>query len=220
MYVRKMIYKNINLLYDKNRIVQEIMSCENIFFDIAPYSHWISLAKQNKIFMVETLENYESITVQDQGKLIEKKFRAPKSFYIKSPNFNDKSYAQIKKNLYRDSQWNPNIKNKLSYTKMFIENLPFDSIDLVRVFITENTFLPTHHDGIEYQDKKNIGLSIVPIHSDTPLLVYNPYFKKIESIYSSSFIFNDRYLHGIPLVNGLRIDIRIFGEFKKEFIKF
>lgn len=212
-----MIYKDFNINYDKEKIVEEVLECKDLFFEIPPYDYWIDLAKRNKVFMVESKENYDRITFQNSKGIIKNALEAPKSFYIKSIDFKNKSYAESKKSIEGISIYNPKIANRLQYTKHVIENLPFETINLVRVFITENTFLPTHHDRLLYSQKSGIGLSLVPIHSNSPLMYYDPREKKINSIFSSSFLFDDSYLHGIPIVDGLRIDIRVFGNLKKEY---
>lgn len=213
-----MIYKELDFEFDKETVVQEIMSCSSEFFDIAPYDHWINLAKNKKIFMVESLENYENITLEIGGKKISKAIPPPRSFYLRNSNFLEKSYAKSKNQKMDFCVWNPKVMEKLSYTKSVIEKLPFKNIGLVRAFITENSFLPTHHDRINSDKTKNKGISLVPIHSDSPLMFYDPEKKQINKTLSSAFIFDDSYLHGIPMTKGIRIDIRVFGLFKDDYL--
>jgi len=213
--IQEMIYKDLKIEYDKDRVVKEILSCKDLYIDIPPYKFWLELAKNNKIFMVETLERYDSISLVDNNKIVKKSIDPPKSFYIRSSNFNNNSYLQSKKITQDPFFWNNKIGNRLDYTRVVIESLPFLKIGLVRAFITENTFLPTHHDAINTKKIDNLGVSLVPIHSNTPLMVYNTESRNIESIFSSCFLFDDSYLHGIPMTNGLRIDIRVFGILKE-----
>lgn len=209
-----MIFKDTKIDYDSDLVVKEILSCRDLFVDIPPYQRWIDLAKQHKIFMVENEDRYDSITVQNNGHLIKKSIKPPQSFYIKSSEFDFQPYSKSKKADFSQSFWNPNIRDRLPYTRSLIDQLPFDHIGLIRVFILENTFLPTHQDKIVSDINSSLGLSLVPIHSGTPLMVYDPVSRRIESIFSNCFLFDDSYLHGIPMVNGLRIDIRVFGKFK------
>jgi hypothetical protein len=208
-----MIFKDYEIIYDQDLVVTEILSCRDLFVDIPPYQYWIDQAKQKKIFMVETEERYNSITVQCEDEIIRKSIDSPKSFYLKSSNESFQPYAKSKRYNLNDSFWNPKIGNRLNYTKSLIDSLPFEQIGLIRVFVTENTFLPTHQDRVFLDEDAGIGLSLVPVHSGSPLMIYDPKSEKIESVFSSSFLFNDSYLHGIPMVYGLRIDIRIFGKF-------
>jgi hypothetical protein len=208
-----MIFEDIEIDYDHDLVMKEILSCRDLFVDIPPYQNWIDLAKQRKIFMVESKERYDSITVQNKNVLVKKSIHPPQSFYIKSSDAKFQPYSKSKKLNFDNSTWNFLIGDRLKYTKFLIENLPFEEIGLVRVFILENTFLPTHHDKIICNINSNLGISLVPIHSGSPLMIYDRELDKIESVFSSAFLFDDSNLHGIPMVNGLRIDIRIFGKF-------
>lgn len=208
-----MIFRDIKIDYDSDLVVKEILSCRDLYIDIPPYQHWIDLAKQKKIFMVETEDRYDSITSQNNGHVTKKSINPPQSFYIKSSEDSFQPYSKSKKYSFARSDWNSNINDRLQYTKSLINELPFDKIGLVRVFILENTFLPTHHDRVFY-DTNSLGLSIVPIHSGTPLMIHDRKSKEIHSTFSNCFLFDDSNLHGIPMVNGLRIDIRVFGKFK------
>jgi len=209
----QMIFKDIEIDYDRDLVTKEILSCRNLFVDIPPYQYWIDRAKKKMVFMVETESRYDSITYQHDGKIIKKNIDPPKSFYIKSSEKIYQPYSKSKNYNLDNSFWNPNIGDRLTYTKSLIDSLPFEKIGLVRVFILENTFLPTHNDRAISSAVRSIGVSLVPIHSGSPLMIHNPTLKKIESVFSSAFLFDDSYLHGIPMVNGLRIDIRIFGKF-------
>jgi hypothetical protein len=209
-----MIVQDLKLDYDCDLVVKEILSCKEFFVDIPPYKFWLDLAKKKKIFMVETDERYDSITMQDKNQITTKIIKPPQSFYIKSSDLGHQPYSKSKKTDFRKSYWNTQIEDRLTYTKKLLDKLPFEYIGLVRVFILENTFLPTHQDRITSDVNSHLGLSLVPIHSGTPLMIYNPRSGKIESTFSNCFLFDDSYLHGIPMVHGLRIDIRIFGKLK------
>jgi len=209
-----MIVQDLKLDYNCDLVVKEILSCRDFFVDIPPYKYWIDLAKKKKIFMVETEDRYDSITIQDKNQVIKKSVRPPQSFYIKSFNSDYQPYSKSKKTDFTKSCWNKQIEDKIIYTKTLIETLPFEYIGLVRVFVLENTFLPTHQDRITSDANSQLGLSLVPTHSGSPLMIYDPNSGKIESVFSNSFLFDDSFLHGIPMVHGLRIDIRIFGKLK------
>jgi hypothetical protein len=128
-----------------------------------------------------------------------------------------KSYHQVKDHEPEKSDWNTEVLSNISYTKKIIEALPFDKIGLVRVFLIENTFLPTHHDKTRLL-KNNLGISLVPIDSGAPLIIFDKESLHPHPVFSSSFIFDDFDLHGIPMVDGIRIDIRVFGEFRSDLI--
>ena len=213
-----MIYKNLDYEYDKEKVIQEIMSCSDLFYSIAPLASWINLAKQKRIFMVESEQLYENITYQDANGIVEKSLKPPMSFYIKKDsNFHNAAYSKAKNFSLENSLYNPSINGRLEYCIKVIEELPFSHIGLIRVFIVENTFLPTHHDGLYNEKFRNLGISLVTIHSGSPLNYFNRKNNKVESTYSSCFLFDDSCLHGIPMVYGLRIDIRIFGILKGDF---
>lgn len=196
-------------------MTKEILSCSEFFFEIPPYESWIKLAMENKIPMVETLERYESITFIKDGKIIRKEIPPPKSLYLKRPKSEFQTYTLSKIFDAGHCSWNENILDKIPYTKSVIESLPFTKIGIVRVFVTENTFLPTHDDKISIL-KNNLGISLVPIDSGSPLVIFDRESHTRYSVFSSSFIFDDINLHGIPMVLGLRIDVRIFGEFRTD----
>lgn len=211
------MYREFNLTYDKDLVAQEILSCSESFFEIPPYDSWINLALENKIPMVESLDRYQSITFVKNREIVRKEIPPPKSLYLKSPKLDFKTYS-LSKIFDADScSWNSKILDKIPYTKEIIENLPFTKIGIVRVFLTENTFLPTHDDRINIL-KNNLGISLVPIDSGTPLIIFDRESHKKYSVFSSSFVFDDTNLHGIPMVEGSRIDIRVFGEFRPEFL--
>jgi hypothetical protein len=209
-----MIFKDIKIDYDRRLVVKEILTCRNLFVDIPPYRHWLDLAKQKKIFMVESEDRYNNITFLQDGKTIKNIIDPPKSFYIKSSDKTYQPYSKLKNYDIDNSFWNLEIGDRLEYTKKLIDALPFEKIGLVRVFILENTFLPTHQDKVDSGIDNSVGLSLVPVHSQSPIMAYNPKSMEIESTLSSAFIFDDSYLHGIPMVNGVRIDIRVFEKFK------
>jgi len=208
-----MVFENFELAYDRDLVAEEILSCRDLFVDIPPYQYWIDFAKQKKIFMIDTEDRYDSITCQHDDVITKKIIDPPKSFYIKSSSETHQSYPKSKLYNIDKSFWNPNIGDRLKYTKSLLDSLPFEKIGLVRVFILENAFLPIHHDGINHTSAGGIGLSLVPVHSGSPLMIYDRRSKKMESVFSSSFFFDDSHLHGIPMVDGLRIDIRVFGKF-------
>jgi hypothetical protein len=212
------MYREFDFTYDKNLMTQEILSCSEFFFEIPPYESWIDLAVKNYIPMIESLDRYQSITFIKNGKTIRKKISPPRSLYLRSPNFDFKSYSQAKNHQPENSIWNIEILDKIPYTREVIESLPFNKIGIVRVFLTENTFLPTHDDRT-ISLKNNLGISLVPIDSGSPLVIFDRKSHKSYPVFSSSFIFDDFDLHGIPMVEGLRIDVRVFGEFQNDFIQ-
>lgn len=210
-----MIYKEIDLKYDKDLMTKEILSCSPSFFEIPPYESWINSAIQNKIPMIESIDRYNSITFKKNNQVIKKEIPPPKSLYFRSPNFDFKSYSLSKIYNPEFCSWNTKIIDNISYTKTVIESLPFKKIGIIRVFITENTFLPTHDDKTGVL-KNNLGISLVPVDSGSPLIIFDRKSHKGHPVFSSSFIFDDCELHGIPMVNGLRIDVRVFGEFRTD----
>lgn len=211
------MYKELDFEYDKTRMTQEILSCSDLFFEIPPYEYWMDLAMKNKIPMVESLERYRSITFVKNEGIIRKEISPAKSLYFKSPKSEFKSYSESKLFDAESCVWNEKILDKISYTKEVIENLPFSKIGIVRVFLCKNTFIPTHDDKTKSL-KNNIGISLVPVHSETPFIIFDRKSNRSYPVLSSSFIFDDSNLHGIPMVHGLRIDVRIFGDFKSDFV--
>lgn len=211
------MYREFDLAYDKDLITQEILSCSESFFEIPPYEKWINLGIENKIPMIESLDRYQSITFIKNEQIIRKEIPSPRSLYLKSPKIDFKKYNQLKTFNANCCVWNGEVLDKIPYTKKVIESLPFNTIGIVRVFLTENTFLPTHNDKTGIL-KNNLGISLVPISSGSPLIIFDRDSYKRYPVFSSSFIFDDSNLHGIPMVEGIRIDIRIFGEFRNDFV--
>lgn len=212
------MYREFDFAYDKDLMTREILSCAESFFEIPPYESWINLAIENKIPMVESLDRYQSITCVNNQTIIRKQISPPRSLYLRSPDLNFTSYSQTKTCRPEKSIWNDKILSKIPYTKKVIECLPFNTIGMVRVFLTENTFLPTHHDITRIFYHKNLGISLVPIDSGSPMIIFDRDTHKPCPVFSSSFIFDDHDLHGIPMVEGIRIDVRIFGDFRNDFL--
>jgi hypothetical protein len=211
-----MIFKDLNFNYDSAQVIQEILSCREHFFEIPPYDYILEKALDGEFFMVESQEKYQAIDYiknTDSGfKKIKRSIAAPHSFYIRHSDVKSKSYQQIKNSKTESFFWNSLVLDKLSYTRSIIEKLPFDRVDCVRAFIIEQSFLPTHHDNVNGCDENNIGISLVPVHSGTPMIVYDSAENKTIPILSPCFLFDDSNYHGIPWVNNIRIDIRVFGK--------
>jgi hypothetical protein len=219
---KDIIYGDLDFPYDSEKIKEEILSLKDNFFEIPPYKIWLDQVKSNEIFPVETENYYNNITyitvdAENRYTKFKKTISPPTSLYLRNDfSKDDKSYSKTKNLSLNQITWNKNLLEKIPYTKSVIEKLPFDKLGLVRVFLTENSFLPTHHDGSYNEWSKNIAINLVPESGKVPFKFSTNGKTGIKEVYSNCFIFNDRYLHGIPYVPNLRIDIRIFGEFNSK----
>jgi hypothetical protein len=222
---------NINTDFDFNLISQEIINCKSNWIETPIWQNWIDMAESGQFFKVETDEMYNKISRSYKdatGKEIRDKRELDGFYniYLRAPEeeaeFKNKSFNRTKYLTHSDWRWRPSLAGKLPYTIKCIESLPYKSIGLVRVFITKNTFFPTHYDYDYNLDTvnesgvddltKTLGISLIPSTGDVPLKIWSNIDNSVKTVHGNSMIFRDSQPHGVPYTPGIRITIRIFGE--------
>jgi hypothetical protein len=86
----------------------------------------------------------------------------------------------------------------------------------VRVFVYRDSFLPVHRDTIADTDAlddpgKLLGISLVPARGDVGTLIWDD-SGRVHDLRGQCFMFDDSRWHGVPMTQGLRITLRVFGE--------
>jgi hypothetical protein len=234
MDYHNLVAAKLNLDLDYKTILDEILSCEFAYVYTPPKDVVINSALENKVFYVADKEFYKNSDFIDSSNpntlnnIVTKSIRGPNLFYLRlSRNIvgTNENYAKSKLRNIDEFDWRTDLLDKIPYTKKVIENI-FTKIGIVRVFVTKDSFIPAHRDYIDIEDvyhfynpnhystdfKKVLGLSLIPCTGDTPLKIYSPYEKTVIDVPGNAMLFNDSLFHGVPMTNGYRVDIRIFGE--------
>lgn len=222
MDIKTVLAAGLDLNFDYEKIKNEILSTREFWDHSPPYDFNIDAAKQGKIFPAEAIEMYDKIDFQDKFALrTTKELRGQYIFYMRyhPTNKSKVSRFDITKNLTVDEwKWRPEIIDRTPYFKNCIESLNYNHIGCIRVFITENTFFPTHRDYGWEQEQLNtnydacFGLSIIPDTGNVPMKIYSFATKQVHEIFGNAMLFNDSAWHGVSMVEGIRITIRVFGQ--------
>lgn len=227
MNYHNILAAKLNLDIDYKKIYDEILSCEDAFIYTPPKDIVINDGLSKRVFLVADEQTYKNSDYIDTitSSIITRSVRGPNIFYLRLSNDvlnNNENYANSKQKNIDEYKWRVDLLDKISYTKKIIENI-FTKIGIVRIFVTKDTFIPAHRDygdaskyynmkyfSTEYQ--KVLGLSLIPSTGDVPMKIYSPIYKKVVDVPGNAMLFNDSAFHGVPITNGYRITIRIFGE--------
>lgn len=226
----KILAANLNFDFDYDKIGREIINCRSSWIQTPIWQNWIDMAFDGKFFKVETNEMYERISrsTKDENGNEVKDDRELKGFYNlylttpeKESEFKNRSFNRTKYLNHQNWHWRNSLKDKIPYTINCIEKLPFTKIGLIRVFITENTFFPTHFDYEQFRDTENttgqddltktLGISLIPRTGNVPLKIWSKTDQTVKQVPGHAMIFKDSEPHGVPYTPELRITIRIFG---------
>jgi hypothetical protein len=220
--IKNILAAELYLNFDYNRIKEEILSTREFWNHSPPYDFNINAAKQGSIFASASMDIYDQADFQtSQHRHINKDLRGQYIFYMKYHKDNIKNINRFdvtKKLNVEGWQWRPEIIERTCYLKSCIESLPYDHIGCIRVFVTENTFFATHRDygwGEEILSKDYdscFGLSIIPDTGGVPMKIQSFETGTIHEISGNAMLFNDSAWHGVGMVNGIRITIRVFGK--------
>jgi hypothetical protein len=214
----------LNFDFDFNKINDEILSLKSLWKESPISKYWLKKAQSGEVFMSESVSMYDNVTHRYRdGEEIKKAIGNYPSFYnlyLRShgpeEKFNFENFGVTKYLDHENWIWRDSIKNKISYTMSCIESLPYKTIGLVRVLITEKTFLPTHIDceaGDLVKDLgKTLGISLISDTGGVPLKIWSKKDNCIKDLWSNSIIFKDSEAHAVPFTDGRRITIRIFGD--------
>ena len=223
MNVTDLLAAELNFPFDYTKIKQEMISLRQYWRYTPPYKGHIDTAMAGLVFKSETDELYKKIDyIDDDGTThVHNGMQGQYIFYLRE-NRNNTTAEKfiITKSLPTDSwDWIEQYKSIIPYTIECIESLPYNHIGCIRVFVTENTFFPTHRDygmggpavlSDEYE--KTLGLSIIPDTGNVPMQIYSYKNKEVCKVPGNAMLFNDSAFHGVGYTSGIRITIRVFGD--------
>jgi len=225
----------LNFDFDYEKIKTEMMSLRPFWKYTPPYKANLDAPFSYDIFMSDTKEYYDKIdyivdhTVSNSG-IVKRSLQGQYIFYLRKHKdnlLNDTRFSYVKNLDTSGWDWIENYKSKIPYTIQCIENIGYEHIGCIRVFVTENTFFPTHRDTlhgtpdnpkISHDYERCLGLSLIPDTGDVPMSIYSEKENKVCKVYGNAMLFNDSAYHGVEFTPGIRITIRIFG--KIDFQKF
>jgi hypothetical protein len=90
------------------------------------------------------------------------------------------------------------------------------------VFVSEDTFMPTHRDsgaaapGETVDRSKAIGISLIPATGGVGMDIWDPVEERVHNISGHCLLFDDSRWHGVPMTSGVRITMRVFGDLDVE----
>ena len=205
--------------FDYPRMAREILSCREFFVYTPPYQRQIDGARSGDIpFMSESAARYGAIDTMEDGAVRRKRLRGASIFYLRNSTENDvtrDSRFSVTKTLSHESwYWRPELKERIGYTVECIESLPYRTLGLIRVFVCEDTFMPTHRDTVPaegYDRTKAIGVSLVPATGGVGMLIWDDVARAVRDVKGNCLLFDDSKWHGVPMTRGARITLRIFG---------
>jgi hypothetical protein len=220
---RDFIGATLDYAFDFGRIEREIRACEEHFVYTAPYQSIVERGLGGALpFLSESADNYRSIDTYLSGTR-RNALRATSSLYLRNSRqhdaLRDPSYRFTKALDHRSWFWRAELAAKIPYTIESIESLPYTRLGLVRAFISENTFMPTHRDMAPgpghrrpYSKKHAIGISLVPATGGVGVLVWDESKRRAIDLRGHCLLFDDSRWHGVAMTQGMRITLRIFGE--------
>ena len=223
----KIVAADLKLNFDFEKISSEIKNCRSLWSYTPIWHKWINDANSGAVFKVESDELYKKVTSKVPELTFEKELQGFYTLYLRTPMGDlkkKKSFSVTKYLDHKNWEWNKDLEHNIPYTIKCIESLPYDHIGLIRIFITENTFLPTHSDYDQKLEKsgnktdlsKTLGISIVSSTGGVPLKIWSKKENAVKEIYGHCHIFRDSIPHGVPFTKDIRITIRIFGEVRYE----
>jgi len=204
--------------FDYGRIKSEIRSCKELFLYTPPYQRQVEAGLSGRIpFMSESAENYRRIDILERG-AGGSELRGVSIFYLRNSAEGDvlrrSPYGVTKGFGHGSWHWRPELEERIPYTIECIGSLPYKALGLVRVFVCQDPFMPTHRDvePDSYDKSRAVGVSLIPATGDVGMLIWNRVARRVEEVRGNCIVFDDSLWHGVPMTRGLRITIRIFGE--------
>jgi hypothetical protein len=219
-----LIAATLDYAFDYERIAREIRSCEEYFVYTPPYLDQIDDGLSGELpFMSESAENYGRIDVFKRAGIERHELRGVRIFYLRNSKEGDVTrdarFATNKGRGHESWFWRPELAARIGYTIECIESLPYRTLGLVRTFVCENTFMPTHRDTVPdrsrpepYDRSKALGISLIPSTGDVGMQIWDDAGRRIHEVRGHCILFDDSKWHGVPMTRGTRITMRIFGE--------
>lgn len=220
--IKNILAAELNFNFDYGRIKKEILSTKEFWNHIPPYDFNIQAAKIGSIFASAPIDLYNRADYQTtQHRRIYKNLQGQHIFYMRYHRDNIKKIDRFditKKLNVEGWQWRQEVIEKTPYLQSCVESLPYEHVGCIRVFITENTFFATHRDygwgknSLSKDYDSCFGLSIIPDTGGVPMKIQSFETGTIHEVHSNAMLFNDSAWHGVGMVDGIRITIRIFGK--------
>ena len=209
--------------FDYGRMAAEIEACREFLVYTPPYTGQVEGGLSGRIpFMSESADNYRRIDVFEGG-AAPRSLRGASIFYLRNSNEGDvvrrSPYGFSKGLSHRSWYWRPELRERIGYTIECIESLPYRSLGLVRAFVCEDTFMPTHRDTAPdwgCDKSQSIGLSLIPATGGVPMLIWDDAAAQVRELHGHCLLFDDSKWHGVPMTRGARITLRVFGELELE----
>lgn len=241
MNYNNILAAKLNLDLDYERIFQEMLACKDQWVYTPSKDSQLEDGLQKRTFLVADEQIYKDsdYVVVDKNadlstregyeksvKIVTNKFRGPDIFYLRINEksiYEAESYRQSKRRGLEGWKWRDDLVDKIPYFIEVVEKI-FTKISLIRVFVMNDTFLVTHRDYVSDQSRfydmdyycteyeKVLGLSIIPSTGNVPMKIWSRQDQKVVDVPGNAMLFNDSVFHGIPITEGYRITIRIFGE--------
>jgi hypothetical protein len=213
----------VDYQFDFARMEREIRACEEYFVYTPPYQGQVDGGLRGSIpFMSESADNYRRLETYCDG-VRQNELKGVRTIYLRNSRDSDvvsePRYA-ITKRLGHDTWfWRPELAPRIPYTIQCIESLPYARIGMIRAFISEDTFMPTHRDMAPgpghrkpYAKRHAVGISLIPATGGVGMLIWNEREGSVLELQGHCLLFDDSRWHGVPMTRGMRITLRIFGE--------
>jgi hypothetical protein len=222
----KILAAKLNLPIDNNKITEEILACQHAWIYMPAKKQQLDRGLDSSWFLSSSKEDYQnSDYIINAGtsdrEIVTRNLKGPYIFYLTDHPDLKVSGSYEKSKLYNLEGWiwNPELVDKLSYTKSLIENF-FEQVGCIRVFVMPDTFLVTHQDynfnapinEVSTDYAQCVGLSLIPSDGMVPMKIWSRKLNRVVDVPGNAMIFNDSVRHGVPKTTGIRITIRIFGK--------
>ena len=221
-WTSELLAASLDYAFDYGRMTDEILGVADFFVDTPPYQWQVTKGLSGEIpFRSASRRNYGRIDLYGSSGVERRMLRGAKIFYLRNSTSNDvlrDSRFAVNKKLPHDSWfWRPEVAERIPYTIECIEALPYRRIGLVRAFVCEDTFMPTHRDTApdaegRYDRERAVGISLIPSTGGVGMLIWDEARRKVHDVKGQCLIFDDSKWHGVPMTRGTRITLRIFGE--------
>jgi hypothetical protein len=213
----------LDYAFDFARMEREMRACEDHFVYTPAYQGQVDGGLSGAIpFMSESAENYRQVETYAGG-IRKNALKGVRTIYLRNSEagdvVRDPRYAVTKALKHRTWFWRPELVARIPYTIECIESLPYNRIGLIRAFISEDTFMPTHRDMAPgpghrrpYSKRHAIGISLIPATGGVGMLIWNERERRAVELRGHCLVFDDSRWHGVPMTTGMRITLRIFGD--------